>query len=697
MSSKRPPASTAWQPLFERVRTEALAGRVAEAWALAKPALASFPGDGPLPLILGSLAQQAGDSAGALPLLEKGVTLMPAEAQGWSSLGAARLATGDEAGALAALEKAVALAPQDPVVTGNLALGQRRTGQLEAALATYSRALAGIDLTKRPDAINLAVEYANLLRSMARLDDAMALMQQLAAAQPGSAAALRGLGRVAGELGQLDLARQAATRALEIEPSAEAWHELGRYLKLSHLFAEAEEALKTATRLKPGLVAAWNELGDVARLSLRLAEAEAAYAEVARLEPQRFEARSNLVLLQNYRSDLSPEALFAAHLEIGRDLDAAGSAFAAARHYPPRSTPPRIGIVSPDFRRHSVAFFLAPLLAGRDKGAATFVCFSKVGRPDAITDKLRTLADEWVDVTGVPDAALAEIIASRSIDILIDADGHMAGGSLAAFARRPAPVQITWLGYPGTTGMKSMDGRITDEIADPPGAEAFHTEKLIRLPSGFLCYAPAAVAPPVAPLPAGTDGPITFGSFNTIPKLSPVTLALWSQVLAAVPGSRLLIKTLQTRSPEVRRQLLSAMAGVGIDAGRLIILDHVDDDAGHLAAYGQVDIALDPVPYNGTTTTCEALWMGVPVITLSGDRHAARVGASILSRLGLEELVAASPQDYITVARALAADRVRLADLRAGLRSRMARSPLCDARGFSRNFIESVTNFTPRP
>lgn len=695
MSSKRPPASPAWQPLFERVRAEALAGRVAEAWAMAKPALATFPGEGAMPLILGSLAQQAGDSASALPLLEKGVKLMPGEAQGWSSLGAARLGTGDEAGALAALEKAVALAPQDPVITGNLALGQRRTGQLEAALATYSRALAGVDLARRADLITLAVEQANLLRSMARLDEAMALMQQLVAAQPASAAALRGLGRVAGELGQLDLARQAVGRALEIEPSAEAWHELGRYLKLSHLFAEAEEALKKALSLKPGLVAAWNELGDVTRLSLRLPEAEAAYAEVARLEPQRFEARSNLVLLQNYRSDLSPEALFAAHLEIGRDLDAAGAATAAARRYPPRSTPPRIGIVSPDFRRHSVAFFLAPLLAGRDRAAATFVCFSKVGRPDAITDKLRALADEWVDVAGLPDAALAEAIAARRIDILIDADGHMASGSLAAFARRPAPVQITWLGYPGTTGMKSMDGRITDAIADPPGAEAFHTEKLIRLPSGFLCYAPAAVAPPVAPLPAGTHGPITFGSFNTIPKLSPATLALWGEVLAAVPGSRLLIKTLQTRSPEVRRQLLSAVADAGIDPARLIILDHVDDDAGHLAAYGQVDIALDPVPYNGTTTTCEALWMGVPVISLRGDRHAARVGASILSRLGLEELAVTSSQAYVALAASLAGDRPHLAALRSGLRHRMARSPLCDARGFSRQFIESVINFKP--
>jgi predicted O-linked N-acetylglucosamine transferase (SPINDLY family) len=693
MSSKRP-APPSWPPLFERVRTEALAGRVAEAWALAKPALAGFPMDGPLPLILGSLAQQAADSAAALPLLEKAVLLMPAEAQGWSSLGAARLALGDEAGALAALEKAARLAPQDPVITGNLALGQRRTGQLEAALGTYAHALGGVDLSRRPDVISLAVEYANLLRSTARLDEALALMQQLVAAQPGSAAALRGLGRAAGELGQLDLAREAVRRALEIDPCAEAWHELGRYLKLSHLFAEAEEALKAAIRLKPTLVAAWNELGDVARLSLRLAEAEAAYREVARLEPQRFEARSNLALLQNYRSDLTPEALFATHLEIGRDLDAAGAATAAARRYPPRSTPPRIGIVSPDFRRHSVAFFLAPLLAGREKATATFVCFSRVGRPDAITDKLRTLADEWVDVAGLPDAALAETIAARKIDILIDADGHMASGSLAAFARRPAPVQITWLGYPGTTGMKSMDGRITDAIADPPGAEAFHTEKPIRLPSGFLCYAPAAVAPPVAPPPAGHDGPITFGSFNTIPKLSPVTLALWAQVLEAVPGSRLLIKTLQTRSPEVRHQLMAAVGAAGIDPARLIILDHVDDDAGHLAAYGQVDIALDPTPYNGTTTSCEALWMGVPVITLRGDRHAARVGASILSRLGLEDWIADTPADYVARARAFAQDRAGLAALRAGLRSRMARSPLCDARGFARQFLDSVINFT---
>jgi predicted O-linked N-acetylglucosamine transferase (SPINDLY family) len=279
------------------------------------------------------------------------------------------------------------------------------------------------------------------------------------------------------------------------------------------------------------------------------------------------------------------------------------------------------------------------------------------------------------------------------IDILVDLAGHTAENRLLVFARKPAPVQITWLGYPNTTGMPVMDYRLTDEIADPPGeADQYHSETLIRLPDGFLCYSPPDDAPDVSGLPARQTGRITFGSFNNLPKINEAVIALWSRLLLQIPQSDLLLKSKQFADAHVRQRYLDLFTSHGIEAERITLLQRVSSTAGHLAIYDRVDIGLDPFPYNGTTTTCEALWMGVPVISLRGDRHAGRVGASILTHVSLQELVAADEDQYIRVGIKLARELDELEGLRKSLRARMQASVLCDGRAFART-MENIFRY----
>jgi predicted O-linked N-acetylglucosamine transferase (SPINDLY family) len=283
-------------------------------------------------------------------------------------------------------------------------------------------------------------------------------------------------------------------------------------------------------------------------------------------------------------------------------------------------------------------------------------------------------------------AQIAELVRSDAIDILVDLGGHTADDFLRVFARKPAPVQVTWLGYPNTTGLAAMDYRLTDALVDPAGtADEYHSEALVRLSGGFLCYLPPHHAPPVSPSPAAQFLAVTFGSFNTLQKITPEVVDAWTRILIAVPGSRLLLKRAPFRNSAVANRYRQMFQKAGIESDRVLLQDQTPSPADHLAQYSQIDVALDTFPYNGTTTTCEALWMGVPVICLAGNRHAGRVGASLLSRLGMADLIAGDFDDYVQVAVALANDPTRLAGLRTSLRSRMAASSLCDAAKFARS------------
>ena len=344
-----------------------------------------------------------------------------------------------------------------------------------------------------------------------------------------------------------------------------------------------------------------------------------------------------------------------------------------------------MGYVSPDFRRHSVAYFIEPLIARHDRDAFEVYCYSNVLTPDSMTRHLMGLSDSACHIVAMSDGEAADRVRADGIDILVDLAGHTAGGRLGLFALKPAPVQVSYLGYPNTTGLAAIDWRITDIHADPPGnGDEFHSERLARLPRTFLCFQPPADAPAIQPPPSIESGRITFGSFNTLPKVTPEVVGAWAQLLHRVPGSRLLLKASGLTDAAGRGRLLGEFAQHGIDEDRLTLLGKVGDFNAHLARYHEMDIGLDPFPYNGTTTTCEAVWMGVPVVSLAGDRHAGRVGASVLANLGLEELIATSIDEYLAIAADLAADTARLGMLRETMRARVVASPLRDETGFSR-------------
>jgi predicted O-linked N-acetylglucosamine transferase (SPINDLY family) len=325
-----------------------------------------------------------------------------------------------------------------------------------------------------------------------------------------------------------------------------------------------------------------------------------------------------------------------------------------------------------------------PLLENHNRQAVEVFCYAEIMRPDDVTAHLQNFADHWRVTVGLSDDELAERIRTDAIDILVDLAGHAGPNRLQVFARKPAPVQVTWLGYPDSTGLDAMDYRLVDAVTDPPGeSDALASETLVRLEGGFLCYGGSKDAPAPAAPPCLQSGAITFGSFNNPTKMSSATLDAWASLLARLSAARLLLKGGPFADAAARALCLARLNERGVAPERIEMLPWLDDPIAHQEAYNRVDIALDPFPYNGTTTTCEALWMGVPVVTLRGDRHAGRVGASLLEQIGLTELVASSVEEYVGLALTLARNGERLAELRHSLRPRMAASRLCDGPAFA--------------
>jgi predicted O-linked N-acetylglucosamine transferase (SPINDLY family) len=449
---------------------------------------------------------------------------------------------------------------------------------------------------------------------------------------------------------------------------------------------EAAQCLRRAIQLHPRERSATthNTLANTLRLQGKLAEALEHYAISLSIEPDAADVRSNYLYVHNCLAEQNLSAIFQAHREFGARCD---------RPMPPAArvgggTPGRlrVGYVSPDFRQHSVAHFIEPVLAAHDRERFEVFCYANNTVSDDTTRRLKALVPQWRLIHGRDDAEVAQLIRADGIDILVDLAGHTAKNRLPLFGLKPAPVQVTWLGYPNTTGMTTMDFRITDRFADPPGeSDSLHTERLYRMPECFLCFLPPAPSPDVGPLPALHRGFVTFASFNNFAKITPQVIAAWARLLQRVPGSRLAMKNISMDAAHVREHLRTALARAGIEAARLELLSPSATPMEHLERYNAVDIGLDPFPYNGTTTTCDALWMGVPVVALEGRSHVGRVGVSLLNNAGLAQLVARDGDDYVEIAARLAGDLPRLASLRGALRERLRASPLMDAPRFTRH------------
>ncbi|MDB5811654.1 MAG: FkbM family methyltransferase [Betaproteobacteria bacterium] len=412
-----------------------------------------------------------------------------------------------------------------------------------------------------------------------------------------------------------------------------------------------------------------------------LDDAVAHYEHARRIAPASGAVFSALLFHRHYLLPVDAQALYDLHRTYGATTANAPQSLQPAAEIAQQRRL-RIGYVSPNLSRHSVGYFIAPVIRCHDRREFEVFCYYNHALSDDATRTMREAADGWRNIAGIDDEAVSRMVRDDKIDILVDLAGHSKANRLGVFARRPAPVQMTWLGYPDTTGLAAFDFRLTDGIVDPaPQAEMRHTEKLARIDGPFLCYEPPADAPTVTARAAGAA--VVFACFNNLAKVNASTLELWARILEEVPQSRLALKSAPLNFPDTVDRVIDALERCGIDPARVDLRGWASDRQQHLDAYAQADIALDTFPYNGTTTTCEALWMGVPVVTLAGEVHMSRVGASLLNSAGLGEFVAKDADDYVRIACGLAHDGERRRRLRGELRERLEGSPLLDHLGFT--------------
>jgi predicted O-linked N-acetylglucosamine transferase (SPINDLY family) len=652
------------------------------AMAAYREAIALNPGYAEAHSNLGNALKDKNRLDEAIAAHREAIALNPGYAEAHNNLGNALKEKNRFEEAIAAYREAIALRPDYAQAHSNLGIALAGMGQPDEAIAAYRRAIVF-----KPDFHEAHYNLGNALKDKGQFQEAIAAYRRVLALRPNLVEVHSNLGIALRNTGQLEEAMAAYRRAITLRPdSPEAHNNLANALKDKDRFDEAIAAYRQSITLKPDFHEAYSNLGSALAGLGQLDAAIAAHRQAITLKPDSHEAHGNLVFCLNYHPAMAPSAIAGEHRRWGQRH--AGPLRKFIQPHANHRTPDRrlrIGYVSPDFREHAVAFFLGGLLENHDPTEVEVFCYSDVAKPDAVTARIQQAADHWRTITGLPDAEVAELVRRDGIDILVDLAGHTANNRLLVFARKPAPVQVTWLGYPNTSGMDTIDYRITDAFADPPGAtEELHSEQLKRLNRSAWCYRPDRDSPAASSPPFQEAGHITFGSFNVMPKLNGALLKIWSRILLAVPGSKLLLKNGALGEPSAQQHVRTSFGQAGIGSERLEFLGRVPGIIGHLGTYGNVDIALDTFPYHGTTTTCEALWMGVPVVTLAGQTHASRVGVSLLSNLGHPEWIATSPEGYVKIAVELAGDLPRLAQLRSTLRGRMEASPLMDAPGFAR-------------
>jgi len=663
---------------FRQAKAHQQAGRLDEAVRLYRHILATEPHHAESLHALGLIALQARRFDLALEPLRRAVAIDPAPAAYHLTLATALDSTGRPDDAIEQYRAAATRDPKDIAALQHLGVALARRGRLAEAEPCFRE----ISL-RRPSQADAHANLGNALLGLGRLDEAETALREAVRLSPRSAGALADLAGALHGLGRLDAAAAAAQDAVRLDAQLPAAHHvLGNIRAAQGRMSDAANHYGEALRLDPAAVTTEHNLGNALSGFGRIEEADRCYRRALQAEPGFALAHSSLLLNLNYLPDRSADLLAAEHR---RWDELHGRTIRSARHDNDRSAdrPLRVGYVSGDFRQHPVGQFFEPLLDRHDRTQIESFCYAKVGRPDELTSRLQARADHWISISALDEAAAAERIRADRIDLLIDLAGHTNGGQMLLFARRPAPVQISWLGYPHWTGLDAIDYRLSDRIADPPDQGA--TERIEYLDGGFLCYRPPLDAAAVTPPPARSKGRVTFGSFNNLAKLNDGILARWAAILHAVPDSSLLLKAKPLVELPVQDRYRSIFARLGIGPERLDLRAATLSPVDHLALYGEIDIALDPEPYNGTTTSCEALWMGVPVITLAGTRHASRVGASLLTDLHLTELIAADADAYVGLAAALALDIDRLEELRAGMRARMRASSLMDAERFARS------------
>ena len=624
----------------------------------------------------------AGRLMDAVAIYERVLALNPDHADALHLSGVAAHQTGHHEKAAGLIQKAIAISPHVAMFYYNLGAACHALGNSMEAIACYKKALS-----LKPDYAEAHSNMGNSYLNLGRIEEAIACHQQAIRLKPEFADAYNNLGTAFSRARRSKEALACFHKTLALNPSCfEVLHNIGNLHKDENRLSEAIIWYQKALAVNPAHPEVNNNIGSVLQSQGRIQEALSFYDIAIKQKPDFAAAHSNRLFALNNQHQENKDFLF--HQHLAWDHQHGSGKVSPADGYPfirDSIEKIHIGYVSPDFREHSVACFIEPILKAHDRNRFSVTCYSDVPYPDEVTSRLKRLGWEWRDTSGIHDDALFDQIQADGIQVLVDLAGHTAGNRLTLFARKPAPVQVSYIGYPNTTGLRAMDYRITDPVADPPGwTDHLHTEKLIRVPEGFLCYQPLPDVPEVSDLPAIINSGITFASFNNRAKITDQVIHVWSDILNLIPGARLILKSMALGDIKTRLMLAKQFEDCRVDIGRIEMQGFVTRN-NHLGMYRHVDVALDTFPYNGTTTTCEALWMGVPVISLQGEAHVGRVGASLLTRVGMDAFIAGSVDEYIQKAVFWSRNLAMLRSIRQSMRENMRASPLMDAGSLARS------------
>jgi predicted O-linked N-acetylglucosamine transferase (SPINDLY family) len=554
--------------------------------------------------------------------------------------------------------------------------------EYERAVDYFKKAIA-----IEPGNAKILFNYGIALRDVGNFDNAIEVFKKSLEKEPNNTETLDCLAHAYMNSGSLVEAIAVFKKSLHINPNqAETQSNLGSIYQAQGELSKAEKRYLEAFRLNPQLNI-YDNLGSVLVMQGRYKESMEVYRNGLIKQPKNARVFSNLLLALNYMEDVTQKDIFDEHNKWSQIFEDPSTyiTHGVSDHDDERL---RIGYYSPDFREHSVAYFIEPIIENHDKNKFTTYAYYPLNKEDAVTARLKERFDNWRNVSNLTESEIAEVIKADKIDIMVDLAGHTANNSLLTFSKKPAPAQITYLGYPNTTGLKAIQYRITDDIADPEGQDEFYSEELCRLPGCFLTYKPDENSPAVSVSPVIKNMYITFGSFNNLAKINDSVIGVWCEILKKLPDSRLLIKNPSLTDLITRETYLQKFREFEIDDKRISLIGHTPTRYEHLSLYSDIDIALDTFPYNGTTTTCEALWMGVPVIALCGDHHAARVSTSLLTAANRNEWIAYTVEEYVDKAVKLALDTKSLKSKRSMQRDFIRNSPLLD----NKTFVASLEN-----
>jgi predicted O-linked N-acetylglucosamine transferase (SPINDLY family) len=631
---------------------------------------------------------QHGQTEQAGRLIEELIASDPADAQAWFCRGVREQFLGRREEAIESYRHALTLDTHLPNASNNLGLLLEEQGRLDDAAASYAAALAcnASFIPALFNSGNVASKRGRWSEALEWFDRALRLNDDHPQSHLGRASVLR-------ELGRPREAVEAVKRAIVLKPDYAEAHDLfGEILLKRGMITAAIDSFQNSLRADKELPTTWFHLGNARLTRGDVLEASDCYHNAVQLTTRSDNAHyaySNFLLSLNYLA-IDPGEVFRAHCDWATHYAFDGG------HKPHANSPDparrlRVGYVSGDFIDHPVAIFIKSVFQSHDRNTIEVIGFSNTAKPDETTKLLRYLTDGWHEISRLDDAKASDLVRSEGIDILVDLSGHTGGNRLGLFARRSAPVQVTYLGYPNTTGLRrAMDYRITDPVADPPGlTDTWYTEKLVRLPRTFLCYAPPPTTPTVAAAPVERNGYVTFGSVSNLAKISPETLDGWAAILHELPDTRMVLKRGGLRDEATRNDMLRKFSSRGVAPERIELLGAGQARDDHFSHYAQLDIVLDTFPYSGTTTTCESLLMGVPIVTRYGLTHVSRVGLSLLTSVGLEELAGGNHDEFVARAVSLARARERMRSVRATLRDRFLQSTVCDKREFVRDIEEA--------